>query len=99
MAKGNCRSTSSINKLLIPPERFANRIDDFGFEFIAFENRKMAAGQTFCARTGTRELGLVLLGGICSVDSSAGAFSSFGKRPNVFAGLPLHALPADLDGV
>jgi len=77
-----------MNKLLIPPARFTNRIEDFGFEFIAFENRKLAAGETFRAGTGTRELGIVLLGGVCSVSSSAGAFPSFGKRPNVFAGLP-----------
>ena len=46
-----------MNKLLIAPERFTNRIDDFGFEFLAFENRKLAAGETFRAGTGTRELG------------------------------------------
>ncbi len=75
-------------KLLLPPESFTNRIDDFGFEFLAFENRKMAAGEVFGAETGVRELGIVLLGGICSVSSSAGRFPSFGKRANVFAGLP-----------
>ncbi len=77
-----------MNTLLIPPERFTNRIDDFGFEFLAFENRKLAAGKTFRAGTGTRELGIVLLGGVCSVVSSEGKFPSFGKRSDVFAGLP-----------
>lgn len=77
-----------MNKLLISPERFTHRIDDFGFEFLAFESRKLAAGEEVRAGTGTRELGIVLLGGICSVSSSAGTFASFGKRPNVFAGLP-----------
>jgi 5-deoxy-glucuronate isomerase len=77
-----------VNKLLIPPERFTDRIDDFGFEFLAFENRKLAVGQVFRAETGARELGIVLLGGVCSVSSSRGAFRSFGKRANVFSGLP-----------
>ncbi len=77
-----------MTTLLISPERFNHRIDDFGFEFLSFETRKMAAGETFHAATGLRELGIVLLGGICSVNSSAGDFHSFGKRPNVFAGMP-----------
>lgn len=77
-----------MNKLLIPPERFTNRIDDFGFKLLAFENRKLPAGKTFHAATGNRELAIVPLGGLCSVSSSEGKFCSFGKRPNVFAGLP-----------
>jgi 5-deoxy-glucuronate isomerase len=77
-----------VNNLLIPPERFTNRIDDFGFEFLSFENRKLGAGQSIRGETGGRELGIVLLGGICSVISSEGKFPSLGKRANVFAGLP-----------
>ena len=74
--------------LLVSPGTFTDRITDFGFEFLAFEQRKLAAGQTYRAHTGARELGIVLLGGVCSVNSSAGRFSSFGKRPDVFSGLP-----------
>ncbi len=88
-----------MNDLLIPPERFANRIDDFGFALLAFENRKLAAGGTFQFATGAREVGIVLLGGVCSVRSSAGEFPSFGKRPNVFAGLPYTLyLPVGTEG-
>jgi 5-deoxy-glucuronate isomerase len=76
------------SRLLISPETFTDRISDFGFEFLAFEQRKLAAGQIHRANTGARELGIVLLGGVCSVTSSAGRFSSFGGRPNVFSGLP-----------
>ena len=36
----------------------------------------------------TRELGLVLLGGKCSVESSRGSWKNIGRRPNVFGGLP-----------
>ncbi|MRR12725.1 5-deoxy-glucuronate isomerase, partial [bacterium] len=77
-----------MNRLLIPPERFTDRIDDFGYEFLSFENRKLPAGETFRSATGARELGIVMLGGVCSVNSSEGAFSPVGKRTNVFSGLP-----------
>lgn len=77
-----------MKQLLIAPEKFTDRIEDFGFEFLAFENRKLAAGGTFRAGTGHRELGIVLLGGVCSVSSSAGKFGPFGNRPHVFAGMP-----------
>lgn len=85
---GNALTKNLMNKLQIPPERFINRVDDFGFEFLAFENRKLAPGKRFQAKTGKRELGMVLLGGVCSVSSSEGTFSSFGKRSSVFTGLP-----------
>jgi 5-deoxy-glucuronate isomerase len=74
--------------LLIRPESFTHKIDDFGFEFLAFQQRKMSAGETFRATTGTSELGIVMLGGTCSVSSSEGSFRSFGGRPDVFSGLP-----------
>jgi 5-deoxy-glucuronate isomerase len=77
-----------MTQLLIAPERFTNRTDDFGFEFLAFENRKVAAGLTVQGHTGNRELAMVLLGGTCSVTSSAGDFSVFGQRRHVFDGLP-----------
>lgn len=76
------------NALLVKPERFANRIEGFGFEFLSFESRRLAAGESFHGETAGRELGLVVLGGICSVRSSKGTFASFGKRRNVFDGLP-----------
>jgi len=75
-------------KLLVAPEGFTDRVNDFGYEFLAFENRQLKPGAVFRAETGARELGLVLLGGICSVHSSAGTFLSVGGRVNVFAGLP-----------
>jgi 5-deoxy-glucuronate isomerase len=85
------RASESLNdaaRLLISPETFTENINDFGFEFLAFQNRKMAAGQKFRGDTGARELGIVLLGGVCSLSSAAGDFRSFGKRPYVFGGLP-----------
>jgi 5-deoxy-glucuronate isomerase len=74
--------------LLIRPAQFTNRVNDFGFEYLAFETRKVAAGESFRANTGVRELGIVFLGGMASVKSSAGCFEGLGGRANVFAGLP-----------
>lgn len=79
---------SAAPNLLIPPSRFTDRIEDFGFEFLAFETRQLTAGTRFQASTAGRELGLVLLGGRCEVASSAGSFPGLGDRSDVFAGLP-----------
>ncbi|HOW66161.1 MAG TPA: 5-deoxy-glucuronate isomerase [Candidatus Paceibacterota bacterium] len=77
-----------MNALLIPPERFTHRVDDFGFEHLSFEIRRLNAREKCGGQTGRRELGIVLLGGICSVSSSEGVFPSIGGRSNVFAGRP-----------
>ncbi len=71
-----------------PSSKFTDRIDDFGFQYLSFENRKPLAGQGYEAATGDRELCIVVLGGVCSVTSSAGDFLSIGKRRNVFDGKP-----------
>lgn len=80
-----------MSKLLVRPQQFTNRVEDFGCDYLAFENRKLTPGELFRSQTGQRELGLVLLGGICSVQSSAGDFPAVGGRSSVFDGLP-HAL-------
>lgn len=77
-----------MSPLLISPERFTDRIEDFGFEYLSFENRKLAVGQSYEAATGGNELCIVVLGGVCSVSSSEGDFLSIGKRRNVFDGKP-----------
>lgn len=51
----------------------------------------MRPGERVEADTADRELGLVLLGGTCSVASSRGKWTGIGRRPHVFAGMP-HAL-------
>jgi 5-deoxy-D-glucuronate isomerase len=53
--------------LLVGPERFTNRVENFGFEYLEFESVKLPAGQVFRAETVARELAIVLLGGVCSV--------------------------------
>ena len=62
--------------------------EDAGFAFLRFEARKLLAGEAYAAATGAHELGLVVLGGRCSVRSSEGAWEQVGGRSHVFAGLP-----------
>ncbi len=77
-----------MTQLLISPDRFTGRIDDFGYEYLSFETRKLAPYQRFSGDTGGRELALVMLGGHCAVESSEGAWSRVGGRDHVFAGRP-----------
>jgi 5-deoxy-glucuronate isomerase len=57
------------------------------FEYLGFETRVIPPGETLEGVTGTNELGIVVLGGTCSVRSSAGDFPTFGRRRNVFDGI------------
>ena len=77
-------------QLLVRPQNGAPA-DLPGFEFLSFVNWKLKPGESNAGETGNRELGLVLLGGVCTVTSSRGEWRSIGRRPNVFAGMP-HAL-------
>jgi len=74
--------------LLVRPETNTSRIETFGFDLLGFRVQKLAAGARVEEDTANWELGLVVLGGICSVESSRGNWSSIGKRANVFQGLP-----------
>jgi len=77
-----------MSALLVHPETFTNQIATFGYEFLSFENRAMVRGEEFGGETADRELAVVLLGGRCSVESSAGAWTNIGARANVFQGRP-----------
>jgi 5-deoxy-glucuronate isomerase len=59
-----------------------------GFDYLTFHVRSLARGETYACETAGSELCLVVLGGRISVDSTAGAWSNFGKRAHVFSGLP-----------
>jgi 5-deoxy-glucuronate isomerase len=59
-----------------------------GFEYLTFRNRKLARGQKLSSHTDQSELGIVILGGRCSVDSAIGSWSNLGSRAHVFNGLP-----------
>jgi len=77
-----------MSSLHVPPNAFANRINNFGFEFLSFETRKLNPGERFEGSTGGTELALVVLGGTCSVESSRGNWAAIGKRKTAFEGLP-----------
>jgi len=50
--------------------------------------RKISRGEKFSSETSACELGMVVLGGRCSVESTAGSWVDFGSRAHVFDGLP-----------
>jgi len=74
-------------QLLVQPED-ASHTESYGFQFLRFRNRKLTAKDHVQEDTGDCELGLVLLGGKCTVESSRGSWTNIGRRPNVFAGMP-----------
>lgn len=76
------------NELLVKADRFTGRRDNFGFEYLAFQNLKLGARGQYEAETEDDELGIVLLGGRCSVESSRGEWLDFGARAHVFDGKP-----------
>jgi 5-deoxy-glucuronate isomerase len=60
----------------------------YGFEYLSFRVQRLTPGERTTASTGDRELGLVVLGGRCTVRSSRGNWTGIGRRPNVFGGMP-----------
>jgi 5-deoxy-glucuronate isomerase len=75
-----------MNLLVVPQDR--GNIETFGFEFLGFKVRRFPAGECHQENTGARELGIVVLGGKCSVESSGASWINVGKRAHVFDGLP-----------
>ena len=84
----------SANDLLIRPQASAGseilRVDKSvsRFEYLTFSVRAPKKGDSFRGQTDSTELCIVMLGGACSIESSAGTWRHLGKRPNVFAGMP-----------
>jgi len=76
------------DELLVTPDRFTGREENFGYEYLAFENLKLEAGGGREGETAARELAIVVLGGRCSVESSRGEWRNFGARAHVFDGKP-----------
>ena len=59
-----------------------------GFDYLSFRARRLVKGESLSDETGDNEMGLVVLGGHCSVESSAGSWSNIGGRAHVFSGMP-----------
>lgn len=72
---------SSGETMVVTPE-------SAGFDYLTMRIRKILLGEKVSSKTGGCELGLVVLGGRCSVESTAGSWSDFGSRAHVFDGLP-----------
>jgi 5-deoxy-glucuronate isomerase len=77
-----------MNSLLVRAEVFRNRIEDFGYEYLSFQTRKLAWGETYNGETGGNELAIVVLGGVCSVKSARCEWLHIGGRASVFDGFP-----------
>jgi len=58
------------------------------WERLSFSVQRIKKGDSFFGDTGQNETVLVMLGGICTIDSTEGAWQRVGKRTNVFDGLP-----------
>jgi len=69
-------------------ETLAMTPEAVGFDFLTFRVRKLERGEQYTSGTDSHELGIVLLGGHLSVQSSAGYWSHIGGRAQVFGGLP-----------
>jgi len=77
-----------MSQLLIGKARFDRQIETFGYEYLAFQTRKMRAGERHEEETGGRELAIVVLGGHCTVRSGEREWKSIGGRAHVFSGKP-----------
>lgn len=67
-----------------------------GWDFIHFQARRLANGNSWAHRTADHEMAIVILTGTVNVDSSRGSWVGLGSRSSVFDGPP-HAvyLPRD----
>ncbi len=65
--------------------------EDAGWDFISFQARRLAAGESWSFESGENELAIVNLTGTYNVTSSRGEWQGIGGRENVFASAA-HAL-------
>jgi 5-deoxy-glucuronate isomerase len=72
-----CATGESGSSLRFEPE-------SVDFQYLGFESLRLKSGESVQRETGPNELGLVVLGGRCSVRSSAGSWMNFGGRRTVF---------------
>src|SRR3972149_2316781 len=71
---------------------------DASWEHLHFAVRRLAPGERWAHATGPHEYGLVILGGVCSVDSPRNKWETLGRRPDVFHGMPYALyLPRDTE--
>ena len=81
------------DRVLVPAKSSSGMVmsvetEPVGFDYLSFQVRKFAAGESHSAGTNGFELGLVVLGGVCSVTTPRGEWKQIGGRANVFSGMP-----------
>ncbi|HLF36509.1 MAG TPA: 5-deoxy-glucuronate isomerase [Anaerolineales bacterium] len=86
----------TTSKLLVVPQPEVaeyQRVtpESAGWQLLHFAARLLQPKESWEFDTGDCEYGVVVLGGVCRVDTSRGEWERVGRRPNVFAGMP-HAL-------
>ncbi|MEP6635360.1 MAG: 5-deoxy-glucuronate isomerase [Acidobacteriota bacterium] len=81
LIKPDSSTTTSGEALVVTPE-------SVGYQYLTLRIRKLSRGEKFESETGSSELGIVVLGGRCSVESTAGSWLNIGSRAHVFDGLP-----------
>src|SRR4029079_15065600 len=59
-----------------------------GWDYIHFQGRRLAPGQSWNFATGEHELALVVLSGSIAVESNLGHWPRIGERKDVFSGPP-----------
>jgi 5-deoxy-glucuronate isomerase len=59
-----------------------------GWDYLHFAARQMKGGEQWSFDTDMYELALVVLGGVCTVDSHRGHWERIGRRASVFDGMP-----------
>jgi 5-deoxy-glucuronate isomerase len=59
-----------------------------GWDYLHFAAQQMRGGEQWSFDTGEYELALVVLGGVCAVESNQGRWDRIGQRDNVFDGMP-----------
>ena len=84
---------SNESKLLVRPAASSGEYtkvtpEEASWDLLHFAARRMSAGQRWEFDTGENEFGIVVLGGVCSADTSRGAWESIGRRATVFDGMP-----------
>jgi len=59
-----------------------------GWDYLNMAALRLKGGEQFSGEVGEHEHVTVILGGRCTIKSSAGNFVSVGRRPDVFSGMP-----------
>lgn len=86
----------TTSKLLVAPRPEATEYqritpESAGWQLLHFAARRLQPNESWEFNSGESEYGIVLLGGVCRVETSRGNWERVGLRSNVFTGMP-HAL-------